>query len=563
MKQALGDCAFLLRLATRQSRGRQAIIILSILWQMAACASPLLVAKIVDAVIHRNPQQSVLLALLLIVLVGGGFLVQAIASSVQLQLTRDVGYAYDEQLAQSVLAIKHVDGLEGEEHAEALTLLSNRQGALGEAYNFFLIAISNILPILTTIIVAGLMDVRILILIPLSIFNLMIARHYQTLVAQGEQRAAKPEATLTAYMDTVTTTRGKEEIAVQSLEAPALVRSFIANSARAWSKARSFPELRTDLLTLASSVVYAAATGLVLYWIAWSAHDVAAISGVLVGSFLLSMQLQEVANIIAMVWIQLISGLRQVRRYRLVSELSTTEDAEQISGSSIRLHDVQYTYPNANRPALSEVCVDLPPASLVAVVGTNGSGKSTLAQVLLGVRRPEEGKLCVPPDKAIIAQYPVRWDMSVEDNVIAGNPRQDAVTLEEAYTSADLGPVIEKLSDGTHTILHSDSLSGGQWQRIAHARCYFAGDVGVRVLDEPTSALDAFAEKALLKTYLDFKDNATTIIITHRLTTALRCDYVLLVENGRILEQGKPRELLAQPSRFAELYALDIADYEA
>ncbi|MGW0607821.1 ABC transporter ATP-binding protein [Streptomyces sp. NPDC002640] len=241
----------------------------------------------------------------------------------------------------------------------------------------------------------------------------------------------------------------------------------------------------------------------------------------------------------------------------------------------IRAHGVTFTYPGTDRPAVTDVHLELKRGEVVALVGENGSGKTTLVHLLTGLYLPDTGTVtwdginladmdpaAVWSRVAMTPQDYTRWPLTARENITLGRPRpegDDAVVTAAQASSAD--QVLAALPHGLDTSLARSwwgghDLSGGQWQRIALARSFHA-DAPVHVLDEPTAALDARAERQVFDQFKTLADGRTALVITHRLANARCADRIVVMDAGRIVETGTYEQLLRRPNGlFAELHRL-------
>jgi ATP-binding cassette subfamily B protein len=230
----------------------------------------------------------------------------------------------------------------------------------------------------------------------------------------------------------------------------------------------------------------------------------------------------------------------------------------------VRLHGVSYSYPGAAQPALVDVSFAVPAGALVAVVGPNGAGKTTLASLLLGLRQPTAGRVevdgvdlrSIPRDDIRrhvggVFQKPIRYPASLAANV-ALRAEGLAVADGEAAWTGPLGQLRPLLT--SDSVLSPEfggpDLSGGEWQRVALARALFREGFQVLVLDEPTSSLDPLAEVAFCEELRRLARGRTVFWITHRIGPARLADLVLVLEEGRCVEQGPPEALLLAGGAF-------------
>lgn len=234
----------------------------------------------------------------------------------------------------------------------------------------------------------------------------------------------------------------------------------------------------------------------------------------------------------------------------------------------VRLDQVSVGYPGRPVPALDRVDLDLEPGTLTAVVGASGAGKSTLAAVVLGLAPWHEGR-CTVGDVDLAELDPVAWRArigwvpqrpallagSVADNVRAGSPSPvSARALTAALEAAGADRIASVLPDGLATPVGPGgrNLSAGERRRIALARV-LARDPSLVILDEPTSDLDPESEAVLRRTLLDLRGRRTLLLLTHRPALASLADQVVVLDAGRVVEQGPPGALLARDGAFLRL----------
>jgi ATP-binding cassette subfamily B protein len=248
----------------------------------------------------------------------------------------------------------------------------------------------------------------------------------------------------------------------------------------------------------------------------------------------------------------------------------------------IRFEGVSFTYPGADRPALSEIDLHIRPGESLALVGENGSGKTTLIKLLTRLYRPDEGRILLDGmdlEKwnedalrqriGVIFQDFSRYQFLVGENIGAGDVRYfgDLERWREAAGKGMADETIEDLPQGYETQLGKwfkggQELSGGEWQKIALSRAFMRSEADILVLDEPTAAMDAAAEATIFEHFRKLTHNRIAILISHRFSTVRMAGQIVVIENGRIIERGSHEDLMELDGHYARLFSLQAAGYQ-
>lgn len=246
--------------------------------------------------------------------------------------------------------------------------------------------------------------------------------------------------------------------------------------------------------------------------------------------------------------------------------------------NAIVFKDVSYSYPGTKVKALDHVSLTIPLKGSISIVGQNGSGKSTLIKLLLRLYKPDEGTILF--NGADIWSIPIKeyreqmtavfqdfaiFALSIKENIAAGKADDDQIKL--ALRQAALWDVVEKLPQKTDTVLfrnyHSDGidLSGGEKQKLAIARMLYQ-DSPVMILDEPTAALDPRSELEIYEQIHKLGKDKVVLYISHRMSSCHFSDMILVMENGRLVEQGTHEKLLAQGGVYHKMYQSQAECYQ-
>lgn len=242
----------------------------------------------------------------------------------------------------------------------------------------------------------------------------------------------------------------------------------------------------------------------------------------------------------------------------------------------IRFQEVTFRYPDNRKPVLHDFNLTIPPDQIIAIVGANGVGKSTLIKLLCRLYDPDSGRIEIDGIDirqlrledlrsllAVLFQHPVHYHTSAADNIALGNPTTsttapDLAAIQAAAQAAGADETIRHLPEGYDTPLgkwltEGTELSGGQWQRLALARACLR-QAPIVLLDEPTSAMDPWTEGDWMDRFRTHAAGRTAVIITHRMTTAMRADTIHVMRHGRIVESGCHASLSAKGGYYAQAW---------
>lgn len=263
----------------------------------------------------------------------------------------------------------------------------------------------------------------------------------------------------------------------------------------------------------------------------------------------------------------LIRFLNEEKEVERGNDLSKEED--------VILKDVSFRYPNANEDSLSNINLTIKAGSSLAIVGENGSGKSTLTKIIMGLYNPSQG--VVEYGSEDIAKYSnsakfkntsavfqnfIKYKLTAEDNIKISNISSKD-SIDSASSKLDLS--LDELRINTDTILSREfggkELSGGEWQRLAIARGLYRPH-NMIVLDEPTAAIDPIEEANVFSTFKKLSNDKTCIFVTHRLGSTQIADKIVVMEQGKIVEEGTNQELINLKGKYYHLSQSQAKWYE-
>ncbi len=247
---------------------------------------------------------------------------------------------------------------------------------------------------------------------------------------------------------------------------------------------------------------------------------------------------------------------------------------------NIILKNVYFKYPKAEEYVLKNINLEIIPGENIAIVGENGSGKTTFIKLLTRLYDVTKGEILIEDKNikeynisdihkniGVIFQDFVQYETTVKENIHFGDVDKSSKDIEASAIKSgahnfikdfdkkyleNLGRTIEK---------NGKELSGGQWQKIALARAFFKNSK-ILILDEPTAAIDAKAEYDLFKRFRDLTKNKTTILISHRFSTVKMADRIIVMDKGKIVEDGSHKELMEKKGIYHNLFTLQAKGYE-
>ncbi len=242
--------------------------------------------------------------------------------------------------------------------------------------------------------------------------------------------------------------------------------------------------------------------------------------------------------------------------------------------------NVSFSYPGSERRVLDRLDLHIHPGERIALIGENGQGKTTIVKLLTRLYDPADGRILldgidlreydvegIQREIGVIFQDFMRYELSARQNIGVGRieASHDHEAIRHAARKSLADSVIARLPEGYEQMLGRRfeggvDLSGGEWQKVALARAYLR-DAQLLILDEPTAALDARSEFEVFQRFSELTKEKTSLLISHRFSTVRMADRIIVLENGRIAEEGDHSRLLALGGRYAEMFEMQAASY--
>jgi ATP-binding cassette subfamily B protein len=402
-------------------------------------------------------------------------------------------------------------------------------------------------------------------------FLVLVIRTHSTPLIESSMRQQTAEAQMYGTVEQALT--GIEVVQAFGRE-PALDQQFRMHADRALHAVSAATGVQLRLKVLADLVLAAGSAGILWLGGTQVLHHQLTVGTLLVFlAYLASLYAPLETMVYSSSTIQsaMASALRVLEVLDADPEVVDRPGAERLGrvAGHLRLEGVSFGYV-PGRQVLTEVSLEAAPGETVAVVGPTGAGKSTLMGLVLRLHDPWSGRVVLDgrdlvdvelaslrANVALVLQESFLFPVSIAENISYGRPGADPEEIEAAARAANAHEFITALPEGYDTVVgdRGGTLSGGERQRIAIARAVLK-DAPILILDEPTSALDVGTEAKVIEALSRLMEGRTTLIIAHRLSTVRHVDRVVVLDNGRIVEQGPPAVLLAAGGAYARLHEL-------
>lgn len=447
-------------------------------------------------------------------------------------------------------------------------LTGNVQEVVGIASGVYTLVINTMVAPTVTIIFLLFIDWRValamLIILPCA------APLYRLMRAQGATASA---TSATAHADTAS------EI-IEYVQGLAVLRASRQVGTRSTRLQRSVSNLRktqaksanvgtTPALFVATVVQIGilAVTALAIYFNLDGTLSIAALCALVAVTIRFSEPLSLFASL-AQMFDLVDSGLARMHEVMDIPALPHKPKAGTINTADVELHDVTFTYDNAQQPAISNLSLQFPTNSMTALVGPSGSGKTTVTKLIGRFADPQHGVVTIgnvdvrtlPTTEhmqhiSVVFQDVYLFDDTIKENIRMARPSASDDEILTAARAANCHEFVARLPDGYNTKVGEigSALSGGERQRISIARAILK-DAPIVILDEPTSALDTESEVAVQAAIDALIQDRTVIVIAHRLSTVAAADNIIVMDNGQCIEQGTHDDLLTVDGKYRQLW---------
>ncbi|AHF02491.1 ABC transporter permease [Marichromatium purpuratum 984] len=543
------------------------LVVAAVLQGLAlACMLPLFVV-----LLRPQPEWSTALAWL------GGMTALAVLATVV--RWRAMGFDFDGRMSQATHALRLQLGeqlrrmpLERLQDKRTGELSSMLLGNVDENLNYALTVFNMIAGAVVTPLVAALvtlwLDWRVGLIL-LLVFPAIVPLYRRRRPAQDRDKRRVAAAHSRTYADILEYTQGLAVLRAACCEgekAERLQESFahLRATQDAAERAGAKPAIIVaSVVELGLLLVVAAGTT----WVVMGSLDLAVLAAVMV---MVVRFAEPLANFITFtkVFSLIEAALERIEALLAIEPLAQQTPERIPEQYDIRFEGVSFTYAQSAEPVIQGIDAELAPCSLTALVGPSGSGKTTLTRLLMRHADAQAGRVsiggvdvrAIPPKTlngliSAVFQDVYLFDDTVRDNIRMARPSASDAEVEAAARAAQCLSFIERLPQGWDTRLGEigGRLSGGERQRISIARALLK-DAPIVVLDEPTAALDTESEVAVQRAIDALVRAKTVIVIAHRLSTIAAADRILVIEDGRLVEQGRHQELLDAAGRYRSMW---------
>lgn len=592
MRSTWASIWLVLSTSVRVSPRQSAVCLLETLSNLVSMLQPLFVVWLVTGAIQHDRGLLVRAVVAFVASLSVVLALMILGNNARVGQYERVGFWFDTEVARLTSSITTLDHLQTPEYLDRAQLLRDHQGLLGFSFNSVLNALRMGITAGGTLVLALTADPRMLLVIVAGVPAVLSTRWTTRWQTEMDDASGEPSRRAKHFLDLATAPTPGAEVRVFGLQT--WLRDSTGVATRRWLDLRVTLARRSAMVETAGTVFFFAVASLVLIWLL---RDLIA-GQVRVEDFVLAAtlvtRLQDTTDVMQWAVRLLVRVSKDGSRFLWVRDFSAADVARHTGTRTpparlergISTSHLSYTFPGADRPSLTDVDLELPAGSVVAVVGENGAGKSTLVGLLTGMLRPTDGQVLVDGTdlreldheqwrqrmSGAFQDY-ARLELAAQESIGVGDLAAvgSAPAVQEALWRASATDLLKALPQGLDTQLGTSwpdgvELSGGQWQRIAIARGMMRDTPLLLVLDEPTAALDAGTENALFERYADAARVAggrggVTLLVTHRFSTVASADLVVVLEGGRVTEVGTHAELYANRGHYAELYELQARGY--
>ncbi len=550
-----------------------ALIVVIVFASVAGLGPPVIIQQIIDNAIGKGDGRELNL-LILAMLAFVGF--NSIAGVAQSYLSQSVGQSVMFDLRRQLY--RHLTGMSlrwftSMRTGEVLSRVNNDVGAVQNVVSDTLTGIvGNVITALSTLTLMLVLDWKLTLFcvafMPIFVYPARrVGNMQRDLITDSQEELAQMtsqmQETLSVSGALLVKTFGRQEAEIDRFEESAKrIRSLNVRRAMV---GRGFMMAMGMFGTLAPAVVY---------W--YGGHAIiggdSTIGTVVAFGALLTRLFQPVSQLLS-VHVTVLSSLALFERIfdylDLEQEIKDQPGAVPLVNAQghIRFENVGFSYIK-DRPALQDISFEVPPGHFAALVGHSGAGKTTLAYLVPRLYDVNSGRVTIDGHDirdvsleslgnsiGMVNQEPFLFHDTIRENLRYGSPDATDEQIEAAARAANIHELIAELPFGYNTVVGERGyrLSGGEKQRVAIARALLK-DPAILILDEATSSVDSKTERAIQDALEHLTRGRTVIAIAHRLSTIVSADIILVVENGRVVEQGKHAELLALEGVYAGLY---------